>query len=239
MGLAIASKGVRHCSERRVQLMGGGVALLDEARAARRDREEAQPPAHGHRHAEVGQETLRAAVEGDRRAFETIVTVYEPRLRALAYQMLRDRHAVDDVLQDVFLRAYRGLHKFRGDAVLGTWLHRITYTSCLDLIRKRRVVLVPLEAVEADPGLQRPDEDLAVKLSLQRALTTLDAEHLVAVLMVDRDGYDYATVARVLRIPVGTVGSRLNAARLRLRAELQWQDEDAPGVKTERTEEGR
>lgn len=220
-------------------MIEGGVALLDEARAARRDREEMRASAHGHRYAEVDEETLRAAVEGDRRAFETIVSVYEPRLRVLAYQILRDRFTVDDVLQDVFLRAYRGLHKFRGDAALGTWLHRITYTSCLDLIRKRRVVLVPLDAIEAAAAPQQSDEELAVKLRLQRALATLDAEHLVAVLMVDRDGYDYATVARVLRIPVGTLGSRLNAARHRLRTELAWHDEDAPGVETERTEEGR
>jgi RNA polymerase sigma-70 factor, ECF subfamily len=212
---------------REVEVIGGEVVSLEEARLARRGRDARDGLAPQRDPDAVDDETVRAAAAGDRRAFETIVTVYEPRLRILARRLLRDLSAVDDVLQDVFLRAYRGLHEFRGDAALGTWLHRITYTSCVSVLRERRAELVPLDEAESLVGVQGHGEDLAERLRLERALATLDAEHLVAVLMVDRDGYDYDTVARVLEIPVGTVASRLNAARRRLRAELAWDDDAA------------
>jgi RNA polymerase sigma-70 factor, ECF subfamily len=215
-------------------VIGGGVVSLDEARAARRGRNGHACLAARRGPDAVDDDTLRAAVGGDRRAFETIIALYEPRLRVLAARLLRDRSAVDDVLQDVFLRAYLGLHKFRGDAALGTWLHRITYTSCVSVLRERRADLVPLDEVETpareEGHGERLGEDLSERLRLERALATLDPEHLVAVLMVDRDGYDYETVARVLEIPVGTVGSRLNTARRRLRAELEWRDDAESGA---------
>ncbi len=220
-------------------MIGGLAVSTDEVRVPRRIPEGEAGGTRRARSGEVDDLTLRAAVNGDRTAFETIVAVYEPRLRVLAYQILRDRLAVDDILQDVFLQTYRSLHTFRGDASLGTWLHRITYTSCLGLLRKQRAVVVPLDLVEDDAAShQQLDEDLSVKLRLERALATLDPEHLVAILLVDRDGYDYETVATVLGIPVGTVASRLNAARRRLRAEL-GEPAQQPSDENGRTEEGR
>jgi RNA polymerase sigma-70 factor, ECF subfamily len=177
---------------------------------------------------EVDDLTLRAAVNGDHTAFETIVGLYEPRLRILAYQILRDSLLVDDALQDVFFRVYRNLRTFRGDAALGTWLHRVTYTSCLNLLRKQRETTVPLELLDGDAALEQLDEELSIKLRLEHALASLDPEHRIAVLLVDRDGYDYGWVAVMLGIPVGTVASRLNTARRRLRAAL-GELEDAAG----------
>jgi RNA polymerase sigma-70 factor, ECF subfamily len=207
-------------------VIGGLVVATEEASAARRSSE--KQGAIGRRSGEVDDLTLRAAVNGDHAAFETIVGVYEPRLRVLACQILRDRLLVDDALQDVFFQVYRNLHKFRGDAALGTWLHRVTYTSCLNLLRKQRGATVPLDLLEGDAALEQLDEELSIKLRLEYALASLDPEHRIAVLLVDRDGYDYGWVAGVLGIPVGTVASRLHTARRRLRAAL-GELEDAAG----------
>ena len=71
-------------------------------------------------------------------AFEVIVREYDERLRAFSYGLLRDRDAMDDVLQEVYLKAYRSLPSFRGESRLSTWLLRITYTTAISHLRSAR-----------------------------------------------------------------------------------------------------
>ena len=172
---------------------------------------------------EVAPAVVRAAQRGSREAFGEVIRIYEPRLRSFACQVLRDHDAVDDVLQDVFLAAYRGLPRFRGDAALGTWLHRITFTTCSMYLRhdRRRPAPVPTP-LEEDRVHQSVDHGEAVgeRERVREALETLTAEQRLLVLLVDREGYGYRDAARVLGVPRGTVASRLSVARGRLRDAL-------------------
>ena len=140
------------------------------------------------------------------------------RLESLAYRLLDAAADVPDVLQEVYLSAYRALPKYRGDARLATWLYRITYNACL-AHRARRP-----EVAEAQPdvGPAEPDHAGAVaeRLDLAAALAALPVEQRALVLLVDRDGFDYQAAAEVLSIPLGTVSSRLAAARAKLRRAL-------------------
>jgi RNA polymerase sigma-70 factor (ECF subfamily) len=145
-------------------------------------------------------------------------------LRALAFRLLGDRDAMDDVLQEAYTRAYRGLARFRGDSATTTWLYRIVYNACLDELRRRR----PAEQLPADA--QSPSEDLDLRFDLAHALAGLSPEERAAVLLVDVDGFDYATASRILGIPSGTLASRLNRARAELRATLTA--EGAPHVRS-------
>jgi RNA polymerase sigma-70 factor, ECF subfamily len=178
---------------------------------------------------EIAEGILRAARGGDRDAFGAIVDHYEERLRILAFGLLRDRDLMNDALQDTFVSAYRSLPKFRGDAALGTWLYRICYRACLVYVKRGRLTLVA--EVDAGPLAAPGDhgEDLGLRDLLATALGELPAEQRVAVLMVDRDGYDYRSVADVLGVPEGTVASRLSAARASLRVALR-RELDADGV---------
>lgn len=178
---------------------------------------------------EIAESVLRAARGGDRDAFGAIVDHYEERLRILAFGLLRDRDLMNDALQDTFVSAYRSLPKFRGDAALGTWLYRICYRACLVYVKRGRLTLVA--EVDAGPLAAPGDhgEDLGLRDLLATALGELPAEQRVAVLMVDRDGYDYRSVADVLGVPEGTVASRLSAARASLRVALR-RELDADGV---------
>ena len=170
---------------------------------------------------EIDGAVLRRAQRGDHGAFHEIVDHYEGRLRVLAYHLLRDADQMNDALQDTFVKAWSGLPGFRGDASLGTWLHQICYRICLDYLRRQRV----RPAGEALPDeLADPTDDvgdLALREQVSAALGRLPVEQRAVLLLVDREGYDYGTVAEALEVPVGTVASRLSLARAAMRRALR------------------
>lgn len=152
----------------------------------------------------------------------------DERLRALAFHLLGSRDAMDDVLQEVYLKAHDCLTTFRGESALSTWLYRITYTTCVDRLRHQgRMRPAPLEQIE--DALPRPaavDDALALRDQLHRALRSLTPERCAAVLLVLRDGHTYSETAAILGVPVGTVASRVAHGRRQLIRELSL---DNPG----------
>ena len=160
---------------------------------------------------------VERARAGDADAFVAIVRRYEADLRRLVARMLGEPDRVADVLQETFLRAFRALPKFRGDASLGTWLYRIAYNICLDELKRPRLRVLPLE--EAAPAVAPVDTagTAGRSAALRAALAALPPEERVAVLLVDGEGFDYASAGEVLGVPAGTIASRLNRARRVLR----------------------
>jgi RNA polymerase sigma-70 factor, ECF subfamily len=171
----------------------------------------------------VGRDVLDRARCGDHEAFAAVVRTYDGRLRGLAYRVLGDRERMDDALQEAYVRAFRALPRFRGDAQVGTWLYRVTYNACLDeLARARRVSHLPLDELAGqasdDP---EPEDAVNARGDLAAAFGELSADERTVVYLVDAEGYDYAAAAERLGIPVGTVASRLNRARAALRTALR------------------
>lgn len=153
--------------------------------------------------------------------FEAIVRQHDDRLRALAYRMLGDRTAMDDALQEAYLKAWRGLAAFRGEAAVGTWLYRIVTTTCLDHLR-RRARRLGHEVLDDDPLGTAGDGGGTDqrRLELEEALGRLTADHRAVVLLVDVHGFGYEEVGAMLGIAPGTVGSRLSRAHQSLRQML-------------------
>jgi RNA polymerase sigma-70 factor (ECF subfamily) len=159
------------------------------------------------------------------RAFMEMIEQHDSGLRALAYRLLRDRVAMDDMMQEAYLKAFRGFSGFRGEAQVGTWLYRIVYNTCLDRLRsERRTREVSLESLteswEGAEAAGDPAETAPGKADLATALTLLPPEQRAAVLLVDATGFSYDEAADVLSVPPGTVASRLNHARSALRTTL-------------------
>jgi len=176
----------------------------------------ATPARHG---GEVGADVLARAKAGDRQAFTEVVRHYDHRLRALAYRLLGDRAAMDDALQEAYVKAFRALPGFREDAGLGTWLYQITYRACID--HQRRESRHQTDTTGwSRPHAADPAATAANRTDLQRALAGLPVDQRAAVLLVDAEGLDYDAAAAVLGVAPGTVASRLSRARAILRAAL-------------------
>jgi len=166
---------------------------------------------------------LRRVQHGDRDAFVQLMDHYDRRLRSLAYRLLDDRESAIEAMQDVYVKAFGGLPGFEGRSSVGTWLYRITYTTCLDHLERRKRRTATYE--DGDPPslhlVRDPADEATLHADLAAALRSLSSDARAAVLMVDRDGYDYRTTATVLGIPMGTLASRLSAARAALRRALE------------------
>jgi len=165
-----------------------------------------------------------AARNGDCDAFLAILDSHDRVLRSLAFRILGDRYEMDDVLQDVALKAFKALPKFRGDSSISTWLYRITYTTCLNRLRSGGRT-VPLPDSEDDPrpiqtarySSSDTADTVIRRIELAAALASLSPEQRAVVALVLEEGLDHQTAAKVLDVPMGTVASRLAAARVTLR----------------------
>jgi RNA polymerase sigma-70 factor, ECF subfamily len=164
---------------------------------------------------------LRAHVAGDRRAFGELVARHRDRLWAVAIRTLGDREEAADAVQDALISAYRAADRFRGDAAVTTWLHRIVVNACLDRARRRQSrPTVPLPEVEtaavraatAGPG----ETDSDTRVMVRAALAQLPAEQRAALVLLDIEGYSVAEIAEILGIAEGTVKSRCARGRARL-----------------------
>ena len=160
---------------------------------------------------------IRAAT-GDEVAFVEIVRRHDCALRRLAFRLLGDRDAMDDVLQEAYLKAIASIASFRGQASPRTWLYRIVYNTSLDQLRRRRRQPV---APYIDAATRDSSEQTDLRLSLAEALGALAPEERATVLLVDAEGLSYEEAAAVIGVAAGTIGSRLSRARAALRRALR------------------
>lgn len=165
----------------------------------------------------------RAARDGDPDAFMWLVRGHQARVRALAYGMLGDRGLAEDVAQEAFLRAWRGIDGFRGDASFSTWLYSIARRVALEVARKRTLPTVPLD--QASPAADPAGIDPELRGDLERAIAGLEPAQREAFLLVAVLGLSYAEVSQMIGIPTGTVGSRVFRARERLAAAIRVHEE--------------
>jgi RNA polymerase sigma-70 factor, ECF subfamily len=157
---------------------------------------------------------LRAHAAGDPDAFGELIRRHRDRLWAVALRTLGDREEAADAVQDALLSAYRAAERFRGDAAVTTWLHRIVVNACLDRARRRQArPTVPLPEVDVTAA-PAPDRDTA--LAVQQALRELPAEQRAALVLVDVQGYPVAEAAEILGVAEGTIKSRCARGRARL-----------------------
>lgn len=162
---------------------------------------------------------------GDGAAFEELYRQHATRLYNLAYRMAGSRQDADDLLQEIFLIAYRKLGSFRGESALGTWLYRLAMNHCLDVLRSRQARMGhhtdSLDEEEAAPVASPASTIGAVsRIDLERAIGQLPRACRAAFLLHDVEGFGHNEVATLLGISEGTSKSQVHKARLRIRAYL-------------------
>ncbi|MCZ7592137.1 MAG: sigma-70 family RNA polymerase sigma factor [Kiritimatiellae bacterium] len=171
----------------------------------------------------------------DYSSYEELVRRYQRRIYALVYNMTGNKEDTEDLVQDVFVKAYRVLHGFKGNSSFYTWIYRIAVNRTINFLhkRKRRGSSVSLDdvdqAVERDPALlelrsrESPVRDVTIselQNKLNAALQTLSEDHRTVVVMHDIQGMQHAEIAGILNCSEGTVRSRLFYARKQLQHEL-------------------
>jgi RNA polymerase sigma-70 factor (ECF subfamily) len=156
-------------------------------------------------------------------AFGALYREQAPRLFALTRRMGGSAEYGEDLLQEVFLQAYRKLESFKGDSSVGTWLYRLALNHCLDYVRGRRArmdkVTETLDAEASFEPVARRDTPIA-RIDLDRAIERLPDGCREAFVLHDVEGFDHKEVGRLLGIAEGTSKSQVFKARMKLRAML-------------------
>ncbi len=166
----------------------------------------------------VSRELLEACRRGDPQAFEELVERTHRRVYTLAYRLVGDRQEAEDVAQEAYLRAYRSLPGFRGDARFETWMYRIVSNVAMTHLRRRNRFgdLVAEERDTPEPEL-RPTDDLVERDELKRALEALPLGQRTVVVLKDVYGLSCQEIGDQIGVSEGAVKVRLHRARKRLK----------------------
>ena len=172
-------------------------------------------------------ELVRRAQNGDVAAFETLIEDYQKRIFSIAYRMIQHQEDAADLTQEVIVKIFKNLDKFKGDAKFSTWVYRIATNTCLDEIKKARRHTIysldkEIETEEGSIAAQLPDtaptpEEAAERKDLKKAIYAaieeLGKEHKQVIVLRDLHGLAYEEIADILQCSVGTVKSRISRAR--------------------------
>jgi RNA polymerase sigma-70 factor (ECF subfamily) len=162
----------------------------------------------------------RVLVDGDQHAFGELVRRHQSPVRGLLRQLTRtDLELADDLAQETFIRAYKNIRSFRGEAKFSTWLYRIAYNVFRDDARKRKELVGIDEAKlqsEADPQTADP----GLRHDLMSALAALPLHERSAIVLCCQNGLSHDEAARVLEIPLGTVKTNVLRGREKLKKML-------------------
>ena len=179
-------------------------------------------------------------LQGDNDAFAQLVEAYQDRVYGLCLRMVSDREDAQDLAQEAFVRAWRGLKFYKHEAAFSTWLYRLTSNVCIDFLRqKKRRSALSLTSAEEEEQIDIPDpspqpEELVMqqqrKEAVAEAMSQLEDEfRLVLTLRVVQER-SYEEIAEIMDLKVGTVKSRLARAREKLRKILMKNGNDFSGV---------
>lgn len=191
-------------------------------------------------HAEQDESQLiRRAREGELDAFNLLIELHERPVYNLCYRMLSSEQAAEDAAQEAFISAFRSLSSFRGGS-FRSWLYRIAANACYDEMRRQKARPArsldapagegdrPIDVPDAAHSLDEHVENVELGEALRKALMELPADQRLVIILCDVQGMDYAEIAQVTNTNLGTVKSRINRARSRLREALQAEAELLP-----------
>jgi RNA polymerase sigma-70 factor (ECF subfamily) len=184
------------------------------------------------------EDLIKKSQEGDQWAFEQLIIKYEKKIYTIAYRMMGNHEDASDLAQEAFIKVFRSIRSFRGDASFSTWLYHVVANVCRDQLRKQKVKVSSLDEPVAYEGEQlekqlldsgkSPAEKLEekeLKAYLQKLINQLPGEYRLVLVLREFMDFSYEEIARELDITMGTVKSRLNRARALLKSKLLAEQE--------------
>jgi RNA polymerase sigma-70 factor (ECF subfamily) len=193
----------------------------------------------GRRMGRSDEELVEACQAGESSAFDLLVARWEDKIRGAAYRLLGSEEEARDAAQEAFLKAYRALPDFKGEARFSSWLYQITVNLCRDRLRRRKGRnLVSLDALEdagpvvaaRAPGALDLVEQLDLRRAVRRAIEALSEEQREVVILKEYQGLTFLEIAQALELPVSTVKTRLYRGLGQLRLQLQNEGIRAPAT---------
>lgn len=181
-------------------------------------------------------ELIKAAAKGDQSAFSELVTAYERLVYNTAKSKVFSHEDAMDVSQEVFIKIWRSLPNWRGECRFATWIYKVCVNASLDFLRRAPEETESLSGRPDEDGEERPleiaDESVSASpessleqnettMAVRRAIAKLPDDQRQIVVLRDIDGYTYEEIAEMLSLGLGTVKSRINRARVRLKALLE------------------
>jgi RNA polymerase sigma-70 factor (ECF subfamily) len=184
---------------------------------------------------DIDRQLVERARGGDKRAFDLLVQKYHRRLMRLLSRMVRNQEEVEDIAQETFIKAYRALPQFRGDAAFYTWLYRIGVNTARNYLssRKRQMPTISDQALNDDDDVDErivaedintPESMLLSKqvaMAVNDVVEALPEELRTAITLREMEGMSYEEIAELMGCPIGTVRSRIFRAREAIAAKLR------------------
>lgn len=160
---------------------------------------------------EGDREAIEACQRGDREAFDRLVERYQRDVYRLCYRYVNNHHDASDLAQDVFLKAYRAIGRFRGDSAFSTWLYRIAVNTCLNFRSSRRLPVEPLgdDVADAARGVADRLEQDELSAQVREAVSRLPQKQRATLILKIYHDLTHEEVARILGSSVGTVKANL------------------------------
>jgi RNA polymerase sigma-70 factor (ECF subfamily) len=175
-------------------------------------------------------ELVRLCQDGDMAAFEQLFHKYQERVYSTALRMMNNQDDAMDLTQDIFLRAYQNIGKFRFTSAFSTWLYRLAVNLCIDELRKRKKIgnPVPLEEALSESDGDTPEDNVIssdTERQVWKAINSLKEKDRAIIVLRDIEGLSYKEIAEVLKCSLGRVKSRIHEARQRLKMILEKETE--------------
>jgi RNA polymerase sigma-70 factor (ECF subfamily) len=173
---------------------------------------------------------VRLCQEGDVAAFEQLFHKHQEKVYGIAYRMMNNQDDAMDLSQEIFLKAYQKIGKFKFTSAFSTWLYRLAVNSCIDELRKRKrsVDPVPLEVAVQQSDESTPENDAILRddeRQIWKAINSLKEKERAIIILRDIEGLSYKEIAEVFKCSLGRVKSRIHEARQKLKAILEEQPE--------------
>lgn len=172
---------------------------------------------------------LKAALQNDSTAWDTLVSENERFVYHIAYRMMQNEEEAKDISQEIFLKVYRNLSKFDEKSAFSTWLYRIAVNTCIDALRKKKgkQTISLEEQFQSDTQIQDTKESPEYQylqkeksMYIMQTIEKLSPEHRAILLLRDMEDMSYGEIAECLSVSLGTVKSRIARAREQFKKEF-------------------
>ncbi|MBI5215554.1 MAG: sigma-70 family RNA polymerase sigma factor [Ignavibacteriae bacterium] len=181
-------------------------------------------------------ELIHAAIKGNQEAYKRLMKKYYVSLTHLIYKLVHDKEEIEDLTQEAFIKAFASLKNFNEEYAFSTWLFKIATNNAIDYLRKKKLdafsIDKPLESEDSDYTFElpdstyEPDKDIIGKQRsqfIEEAIQSLPEKYRKVILLRHKEERDYAEIAKMLKLPIGTVKAHIFRAREILYKKLRHQ----------------